>query len=425
MRAIPTQRRLAATAFAAVLGFALTTDRAGAQNAPFQAFLFDACAGAAGNMAVLCAQPALNGDVSGDSESSLNPSQTVSASQAALAAARQRTRELLEGLEESRDALNGRAVAAQPSDDVAEEFGRWSLLFNAKAAWFDRSVSDETSRERSFDGYSYSVSAGADYRLDDRTILGFLLGFDRTRSDFDGADPGVNFTPPNSEGDSDVDSYSLTVFGSRNLDDNVYVDGSFGFAYNRYDFVRDAVFQETARVIPQTNVLATGDTHGYTTTASLGTGYDAAIDAFTVGVYGRASVLYQTIRSYTEDDANASGLNMNVDIDNRKSVTALVGFRGSRAISTDFGVLAPQFRVELERELLARNPKATTSFVNDAGATQFAIDGDRPDLTRVNVGLGMVLVAPHGWSGFVDFQALVGYRDFERYEGTLGFRKEF
>ena len=78
-----------ALAFLAGSMVALGPGPAHAQNAAFQGFFTNACGGAAGGLATLCG---VNTDLSGDSESSLNPNQTVSAAAAALAAAKERTR---------------------------------------------------------------------------------------------------------------------------------------------------------------------------------------------------------------------------------------------------------------------------------------------------------------------------------------------
>lgn len=60
---------------AATLGVALASSGARADNAPFQAFFFSVCGGASGVLAARCNEtPDGLGNLSGDSESSLNPS---------------------------------------------------------------------------------------------------------------------------------------------------------------------------------------------------------------------------------------------------------------------------------------------------------------------------------------------------------------
>ena len=77
------------------------TPTAHAANADLQNFFFDACVNPAGLLATRCAQtPGGLGDLSADSESSLNPSQTLSRNDGSLSAAQQRAQAV-------RDRLHG------------------------------------------------------------------------------------------------------------------------------------------------------------------------------------------------------------------------------------------------------------------------------------------------------------------------------
>jgi outer membrane autotransporter protein len=391
---------------------------AAAQNAAFQSFFFDVCASPTGTLATRCAEtPAGGGDLSGDSEESLNPSQTLPINDAALARARAIAEEVEERLEERRN----EGASADAKDDAGVE-RRWGIFLNERWEGFDR---EETSRERGFDGDTLGTQIGADYRISDRAFAGLLFSYDYTDSEFDSDAPGVNFVPPDDDGSSDADNYSVTAYGSYNVTDAFYVDGSAGYGYSDYEFERNAVFQETTRTVPQTNVRTQADTEGHEISASLGGGYDFRSGAFEAGPYLRASYVRTKVEGYRETDTTGSGLAMQIDGESQTSLTAIVGVRTSYAVSTPWGVLIPQARVEYEHEFERDQETTATRFVQDAGGNVFRLSGDDPDRDYMNASAGLVLILADGWIPFVDYEALIGHSFLDRHRVTLGVRKEF
>lgn len=407
-----------------VLAFAaLTAGQASAQNAVFQNFFFDVCANPAGALATRCAEtPGAGGNLSGDSESSLNPSQALSASESALAKARERTREILEKLEAERDQAGGQVTA--PEDDSLS-FGRWSLLFNHRTTIFDQDRDPLADAERGFDGETYSFQFGADTRLDDRSVVGAIFSYDRTETEFDRDQFGRNFTPANNEGANTANNFSLTAFGSYSVTDGLYVDASAGVGVGLFTFERNVVFQETNRVVPQTDVNVEGDTEGLQVQAGAGVGYDLYLGAVTLGPYARMNFVHNELSSYTEDDPNNTGLAMVIDPDPRQSFTATIGARAAWSVSADWGVWVPQARAEFEHEFDNDPQITTTRFVNDLNNNTFTLVGDEPDRDYWTVGFGMLFILPNGWMPFVDYEALLAYDDLDRHRFTAGLRAEF
>lgn len=269
------------------------------------------------------------------------------------------------------------------------------------------------------------MQVGGDYRLSDRGVIGGLFAYYRTDSEFDTDKPGRNFVPANNEGNTDADTYSITLFGSYNVTDNFFLDGSLGYGYTDYTFRRRAVFQETNRVVPQINVRTVGDTDGHEFSTSAGIGYDFHRSALTFGPYTRVNFARSEIDGYTEDDKANSGLQLVIDKNSRNSLTTVLGARASYAVSVPWGVLVPQARFEYEHEFDKDAQTTTTTFALDASQTQFKSTGDDPDRNYFNLGAGLLLVLPNGWMPFVDFESLVGYEDLRRYKLTAGLRVEF
>jgi outer membrane autotransporter protein len=214
------------------------------------------------------------------------------------------------------------------------------------------------------------------------------------------------------------------VYSSYNVTDNMYVEGTLGYGYSSYTFDRNAVFQETTRVTPQTNVSTSGDTHGNSLSASIGAGYDIYSGAFSLGPYVRLNFSRSKIEGYTEEDRNNSGLNMNVGDDTATSLTSVWGMQMSYAHSADWGVLVPQLRFEYEHEHRDDARAITTSFAADATGSAFTVLTDDPDKNYFNVGASLLFILPNGWMPFVDAELLMSYKDLNRQRFTFGLRKE-
>lgn len=421
------RRRRNGIRLAVTVGFIGLFAPSSASAQTLQDFFFDVCGGdgsATATLATRCAEtPAGGGDLSGDSEASMNPGQNVTANDAALARAQALTEKSEERLEKRREETNGKMSAVSGQGDDAE-FGRLSLFVNGRAEFFDRDR-DATDNERAYDGNTVGFQVGGDYRLSDRLVVGALIGVDRTDSEFEADAPGTAFTPGDSEGGVESDSYFLNVYGSYNVTDAIYVDGTVGIGHTDYEFERIAIFQESTRTVAQTNVRATGDSNGMQYSASFGGGYDFYRGAWGIGPYARVNYVRSEIDGYTESDANGTGLAMRVGDNDESSLTSVLGVQVSYAASTDFGVVVPQFRGEFEHEFRKDGQSVATSFAQDAAATTFTNASDGPDRNYFNVGASVVVILPNGWMPFFDAETLVSYDDLIRHRFTIGLRTEW
>lgn len=393
--------------FAAVVASAPTAE---AQNPQFQNFFFNVCQGSpSGALAARCGETTGGlGDLSGDSEDSLNPSQFLEGNQASQARARVTTKDVQQRLESKRGADSGAP--------------RWGLFGHFNLESLDR---DATALQRGFDSDRSGVQIGADYRLSDRAFVGALLSVENTDTEFDPDAAGTNFTPATNDGAADADGISLTVYGSRSLGATMWIDGSLGVGQTDYEFARNAVFQESTRSVAQTDLAGLGSADGDEFSAGIGFGHDYTRDAFSGGAYVRANFTQTDVDRFVESDAAATGLAMDVAERTRRSMIATLGWRGSYTFSTDWGVVLPQLRIELERELEDDPDSVDASYVLDTAQSVFTLAGDSPDESWVNAALGVMIVAPNGWSLFVDGELLTGHDYLDRQRFTIGARKEF
>ena len=214
---------LIATAVAATLAAAAAQPGLAA-NAAFQAFFFDVCASPSGTLATRCAEtPGALGNISGDSESSLNPSHNLSHNLTPLSLAHVSSAEARERGERARDEGEATEVAAAKID-----IGPFAIVANARGTWFERERDPSTYLERGIDGETLGVEIGFDKRVGDRTFIGALLAAEQTEFDFDAELPGVNFTPAATAGDAETDAYSLTAYLTVNIERGFF-EGSIGY----------------------------------------------------------------------------------------------------------------------------------------------------------------------------------------------------
>jgi outer membrane autotransporter protein len=94
-------------------------------------------------------------------------------------------------------------------------------------------------------------------------------------------------------------------------------------------------------------------------------------------------------------------------------------------ISTGLGVFVPYVRANWEHEYLDDNQRLTASFVSDPNDVEFFVRTQKPDRDYANLGGGVSANFPQGWSGFFDFDSVLGNHLFDRYEFTGGVRYQF
>ncbi|MEM9313264.1 MAG: autotransporter outer membrane beta-barrel domain-containing protein [Pseudomonadota bacterium] len=408
----PINQSLFSSVFCVLAGIAGT---AHGTNAEFQDFFFAVCESPTGELAERCGETQDDlGDLSGNSEDSLNPNQTTSSNQSPLANARSQ----IGRAQERVDRLNGEETS-QPAAEVS--IGPFSLLIDGSFTNFDQ---DAGEFERGFDGDSWAIELGFDKRLSDKAVVGAFVGWDSSELDFDRDEAGRNFTPQQNSGVSETDTVSFTVFGAYDFSDAWYAEGSLGYSWSEHSFQRNVVFQESTRTIGQTDVIARGDPDGESYWASVGFGYRYVSGSWSATPYAGLNLIRAEIDGYQERDLNGSGLNMIVSDNTRDSFTSALGLRLNKAVSTSWGVLIPQLNVEYQHEFDEDAQSSTTAFVLDASQNTYIIEGDGPDRDYFMAGAGLVAIFPNGWIGFVNYEGMFGYEDRSRHQISLGLRRE-
>lgn len=410
----PRRGRLLPALAGACVAFALPA--AHADNRAFQQFFSTVCTAPTGPLAVRCGE-SNGGNLSGDSQSSLNPNQSLSSNDTALASARTRGKQSREKTERLRDGDAG----LPPTSGVALDYGPFSLLLHARAAEEESDRRQDADAERGSETESWAGEIGLDYRVTERTVIGAILGYEEAETEFDANLPGLNFVPLADAGEIDSEAYALTLFASHNLSEAWYIEASGGYTESELEIERRAVFQNEDRDT-SVNSLTSGESDGSEYWASLSSGYAFQLGAWSLSPYAGISWARSSVDGYREEDLSGSGFAMRIAEVERESLIGLLGFSINAAISTGAGVVMPHLRLEYEHEFDRDAETLAASFLLDAADTAYTVTGDDPDEDFFNIGIGLVAVLPDGWMPFIDYEAQLGNDSYERFRITIGLR---
>jgi outer membrane autotransporter protein len=393
----------------------LSAPAAEAANERLQNFFFDVCASPSGLLAVRCGEtPGAAGGLSGDSESSLNPSQTLSAANAARSTARARSREAQE---------RGGAAAAE-ADDGALRLGPFSLLINGRFLSEEQSRRVDLDSERGYTMDAWGAQLGFDYRFNANVVAGAMVTWETSTLDYDRELPGVNFTPVGRAGSVDQDSLGIAAFANFQLGESAYLDLSAGYIDSDYTVRRNAVFQETTRTLPQTLVQTRATPDGDEIWGAVALGYSTTMQAFSVNPYLGVTYSRAKVDGYDETDLSNSGLALTVGGVTAKSFIGQAGVRITRPISRPGYVLLPQVSVEYVREFERDGASSRIGFQLDQAGNRLSLEGDRRDSDFFDLGVGVVMLLPNGWMPFIEYQTTAGHDDLDRDRIAIGLRVE-
>ncbi|MFT5482877.1 MAG: hypothetical protein ACI9GW_001532 [Halieaceae bacterium] len=386
-----------------------------AANPELQDLFFAACVNPSAALAARCAETdSALGNLSGDSESSLNPSQSLSGNQVALRAALSRS-------EEARTRAEG---TTNTDESVRMDIGKFSLLFNVGRTWEELDRTQDRDEERGYDADSDTLEVGFDYRLSNSSVIGLQIVSSRTDLEFERESLGRNFTPASDAGEIQSDTLGVTAFLAFGLGEQGYMDISLGMQSGEADYQRNSVFQESNRVVGQTNSLVKGSADTDTTWASINAGWQIPVESWSFGIQGGLTFSDSEVDSFVERDTSGSGLAMRFSGSNQQSLVGTLGLRLQRAISTESGVIIPYASVTYGYEFEDDANDMRAGYVLDASANSFQLSGDKPDSGFVTSSIGISTVFANGWMPFLDISYWSGYEDLDRLGVRAGLRKE-
>jgi outer membrane autotransporter protein len=329
-------------------------------------------------------------------------------------------RRVYQRLKEKRDG----SPAAASADGIMGIRGL-GLFVSAEYEAFDKNV---TRFESGYSSDKASGTVGVDYSFTRWATAGVAFTYS-----------SVSGTYAQRGGDFDTTSVGGLLYATFFPIPGFFVDVVGGYARKNYTTDRAISFANTFNVgeILTSNGTASGETDGNEYRAGVNLGYDFNFGRVTFGPRLGVNYRYTTIDSFTEEGKRAvicnptcrstsgTGLELAYEGQDETSLTTVAGLLASVSFSTPFGVVVPQATFEYVHEFADNQRTIHFSFAEDFAHKTFRFQNDPPDRDYFNAGAGVVFVLPGGFSPFVNYRALLGYKDQSSHTVTVGLRFAF
>jgi outer membrane autotransporter protein len=191
--------------------------------------------------------------------------------------------------------------------------------------------------------------------------------------------------------ETDIDSYVLTGYGSKDLGNDIFVNGQVGVGMNKYEMERVIAGVGTAKASPD----------GWQATAKAEVGRDFNVQGFKLTPTAGAQYTYLKVDNYTETGVGAAGLT--VDPNSLNALDFTLGGRAAYDIAMMDGVLTPALRAAVTTRAGDTSLDATSRFIG--GGTSFATPGIDADRTSFNLGTGLTFGTAGGAEFSGDYDA--------------------
>jgi outer membrane autotransporter protein len=196
----------------------------------------------------------------------------------------------------------------------------------------------------------HGVMGGIDFTTDTNLTAGLAFAYAKTN---------VNMNDYRSGDGADIDTYQLTGYFSRSLE-NFYLEGMLTYAYHNYETIRNT----------HLTGIAQGDFNGDMVAARLISGLPITLSNNVILTpYLGMEAFHARQRGYTESGAGALSLNVASNSANR--VRSLAGIKVSTHKQlTDGSILIPMLQANWRHEFKDDGVSTTSSFLGGGGQFQ-------------------------------------------------------
>ncbi|MBD9355924.1 autotransporter outer membrane beta-barrel domain-containing protein [Methylomonas sp. EbA] len=302
------------------------------------------------------------------------------------------------------------ASLANPLGGAAgDSSGVWDKLGGFVNGNYNTGNVDSSFNQLGYNLNGGSINAGIDYRLSNDLILGAAFTYARAESNFDRNGGSLN-----------SDAYTGALYGTYYATDNLYFDAITSIGAIDYASTRQISYTVPEVVNTQAKATPTGNQYS----VSVGSGYNYAVKQWLFNPYVKANYTKLDVDRFSESGGNGWG--MAFSDQGVESVTTTVGGQISHAISTSWGVFTPNIRGEWHHQYKDGSRNIAVRFLGDTtSGLSFNTVTNSPDRNYFTVGTGVSGTFARGLSAFLNYDALVGYKDVESHLFTMGARLEF
>ena len=281
------------------------------------------------------------------------------------------------------------------SADSSDAFERWSVFVNGNVDIGRQSTVDD---QTGFKLNTKGITVGTDYRFAGNNVLGAAVGFLNGDADLDAG-----------AGSHDAKGYSFSVYGTYVPTENAYIDGMVNVGHNRYD---------SQRLTPTASFDS--KTSGNQWALALSAGYAVNRGAMTLTPYGRVEYVDAKVDAFAETGNPNEALILGAQ--RIKATTLTLGGTASYAVSTSWGVLVPNGRLEFQY-LAQSSAKDVSAQIASSAPTQIQLLAS--DKSFGNFSVGLTALFARGVSAFFNYQQLFGKSNVSDRLYTLGLSASF
>ena len=220
------------------------------------------------------------------------------------------------------------------------------------------------------------VSIGADRKMDNDKIYGLSMRF--ANDDTDIGNVGTNIS---------TQSVNLSVYGSRYLDNDTFLDGVIGAGYMQSDVVRKS----------GSNTL-NGDREGNQIFGSLKFGKQIEKSEFNIAPYGKIHSSYTKLEGYTETGTDA----LKFDALKIRATSGSVGLEIDRSIQYQESSVKPRLKLEYGKEIGLDATQDIYYVLNLP--TKYSYTADQNDRDVMTAGIGFDFVHDNGLTLSTDYE---------------------
>ena len=300
------------------------------------------------------------------------------------------------------------------SDEVPEGESRFSGFVNLNVNNYEQ---DETLFAAGFSGSGNGLVLGSDYRFNNQMFAGAALNY--SNQDMDILD-----STGDDKGTLAMNDTGLTFYTTYSLSDTLYLDGVFNYGKQEYELQRYIDINFTTPLFNDDAQTKSNPT-GTNLALSLGSGWQTEWEDNSIDITGNLYYGNSTIDKFSE--TNGEGYNLTVDKQNIKTLRLNLGGGISRAFSTGFGVLLPQFTLHMIHEFDTSGQKISASFSADPSSSpeKFSYVSEERDSDYFTAALGVSLLSAGGLTTYLQYDTVLAMENYTQSNISLGARMEF
>ncbi|MBL4606645.1 MAG: autotransporter outer membrane beta-barrel domain-containing protein [Pseudomonadales bacterium] len=279
-------------------------------------------------------------------------------------------------------------------------------------ASFDSSFSerDETIDETGFESVNLKALIGADYRINNKWILGTAMTLSRSQTDLSGG-----------RGSADATGINWMIFGLHQINSRWSINGTLMLDTADYDNKRNITIGLPSLT---SSYSLSAESSANQTGLLLGSDFQWQLPkAFELSLLNQINAARTETDSYNE--SGNTGFELAINAQSVDNITMDNGVELRKPIMQSWGVIIPQLNFHWIHQFADQSRKVNASFIHDPQANLIAYTTQDGDSDYFSTRLGAVFVMPNGFNAFAQINSILGYQHYNNTTLSIGVRGEF